>query len=343
MKKLLTLFMSSVFLFMGCEKEKNLVVSPPESTYHINSNLKSVFFVDNDIGFTVGDSGTILKTTDRGETWFSVLDSTFFSTINIDKNDVHFYSIYFTNLNNGYVVGFKFNGDNSGIILNTIDGGKTWNEQQAPSNIYLSISFTDKDTGYVVGESGTVLKTTNGGKLWFEIQSWQESLYSVFFVKNTNVGYMLGSSSGSGGDIFKTVDGGINWSIVYNSSMNSPYFSSIYFTDTNNGYVGGNGIFLKTTDGGLTWTNMISNNSIINSIYFVNFDVGYAICSNLESSKYYFLKTINSGLTWDSLPQQYITNIYSLYFTDISNGYVVGDSGNILKTTNGGINFNKIN
>lgn len=51
------------------------------------------------------------------------------------------------------------------------------------------------------------------------------------------------------GRIFKTVDGGTNWSLLTSGTTNS--LSSVYFTDANTGYaVGENGTILKTTNGG---------------------------------------------------------------------------------------------
>jgi photosystem II stability/assembly factor-like uncharacterized protein len=42
---------------------------------------------------------------------------------------------------------------------------------------------------------------------------------------------------------------------------------------------------------------------------------------------------------WEPQNSCTTNNLYSVYFTNTTTGYVVGDSGTILKTTDGGINW----
>src|SRR5438045_1209005 len=54
-----------------------------------------------------------------------------------------------------------------GRILRSTDGGATWKQQNAGTNVGLiSVSFTDANTGTAVGPSGTILRTTDGGETW---------------------------------------------------------------------------------------------------------------------------------------------------------------------------------
>lgn len=72
---------------------------------------------------------------------------------------------------------------------------------------------------------------------------------SVFFI-DSNTGYAVG---GSVGTILKTINGGTNW--ISQTNPGTYGLKSVYFTDTNNGYVvGSDGKILKTTNGGSTWT-----------------------------------------------------------------------------------------
>ena len=50
-------------------------------------------------------------------------------------------------------------------------------------------------------------------------------------------------------------------------------------------------------------------------------------------------RTTNGGINW--IPQAKISNndLNSVYFTDSENGYIVGNFGSLLKTTNGGLVF----
>jgi hypothetical protein len=57
-------------------------------------------------------------------------------------------------------------GDN-GTIVNTTNGGTTWNPQTSGTGQFLiGVEFTDATTGWAVGRLGTILHTTNGGTTW---------------------------------------------------------------------------------------------------------------------------------------------------------------------------------
>jgi hypothetical protein len=103
--------------------------------------------IDADHAFAVGDAGTILRTTNGGTNWVSLVSGV--SNILEDAS--------FTDLNNGTVVGI-------GVILRTTDGGDTWINQPAQTtDILYGVSFSDDAHGNAVGSSGAIIRTTNGG------------------------------------------------------------------------------------------------------------------------------------------------------------------------------------
>jgi len=71
------------------------------------NNLHDVFFPFSNIGWAVGDYGTILYSDNGGASWVLQNSGT--------KNPL--YSVYFTDAYNGWVVGLY------GTILHTTDGG----------------------------------------------------------------------------------------------------------------------------------------------------------------------------------------------------------------------------
>ncbi len=74
------------------------------------SNLNGAILLDSGTGFVVGDTGTILKSTDAGATWAPLTSGT--------STTLH--GIYFLDPNEGIAVG-----DNA-KILRTTDGGAAW-------------------------------------------------------------------------------------------------------------------------------------------------------------------------------------------------------------------------
>src|SRR5437867_10279745 len=73
------------------------------------SNLNSVFFVDANTGYTVGDS-VGLKTTDGGSNW-------------VRQNIGSLKSVFFLDANTGFVCGISA----GALVLRTSNGGTNWN------------------------------------------------------------------------------------------------------------------------------------------------------------------------------------------------------------------------
>ena len=86
-----------------------------------------------DTGYAVGDYGTIIKTTDGGETWMTLSSGTTYPL----------WSVWFTDENKGVVAGNEGGPIiTPGFILETFDGGVTWTELPSASAPGLrSVSF----------------------------------------------------------------------------------------------------------------------------------------------------------------------------------------------------------
>src|SRR4030095_8204166 len=103
------------------------------------NNLRGAFFVDANTGTVVGEYGTIVRTTDGGNSW----------TIQASGTTQTLWAVSFTNANNGTAVG------EGGVILRTTDSGEHWASQPSGTTLQLrGVSFTDANNGAAVGESG---------------------------------------------------------------------------------------------------------------------------------------------------------------------------------------------
>ena len=99
-----------------------------EVTTSAPNALWDVDFVNNNIGWVVGDVGTILYTSNGGASW----------TAQISRTTQDLIGIHFFTESNGIAVG------PSGTVLETTDGGVTWAKQSFPTTGYLSeIAATD--------------------------------------------------------------------------------------------------------------------------------------------------------------------------------------------------------
>ena len=276
----------------------------------LNNSLSSVFFINSETGFIGGNN--LFKTTDGGNRWVYI--NTPFTPI---------VSVFFTENSIGYVTGEG--------IAKTSDGGYTWSVliTGLPAvELYESISFPCKDTGYVssYGIPSSIIRTNNGGINWSVTYSINERkhFYGIEFPENST-GFV---SPYSGGYIMKTTDRGNSWiDLLYTS-----YITSLSFSSVSTGYAyGEDGAFYSTSNGGANWN--YSNIEIGGSIDFPSSDTGYLVgLSGL------IWKTTNSGILWET-NQEIINNLNSIDFISENSGFIAGNDGTFLKTTNGGINW----
>jgi photosystem II stability/assembly factor-like uncharacterized protein len=249
-------------------------------------------------------------------------------------------SVFFTDLNTGYIVG------QSGTIVKTTNGGLNWTEQASPtSNNLFSVCFTDANTGYAVGQSGTIIKTTNAGVDWSLQTSGTTDHYllSVNF-PTSNKGFTCGFGWLYGQwqyIILKTLNGGNNWTVIYGGGYYR--FYSVYFIDSNNGYIAGSdGRIMKTTNGGASWSDHSPSYEMnLQDIRFLDVNNGYAVGrkevgSNLNSL---IIKTTDGGSNWSEYTINNNKILSSVALPDANTAYTVGEPGLILKTTNAGTNW----
>ena len=155
-----------------------------------NYNLKSISFIDNNIGFAAGES-TILKTINGGNNW----------TECYSINEMNINEIHFNNIDTGFAVGDK------SIILKTTDGGTSWDLSGIDDVRNLnSVCFKDS-IGYSVGDKGLILKTTDFGESWIsKNQNIVRDLYSVRFTREDNI-----IACGERNTIIMSEDSGATW------------------------------------------------------------------------------------------------------------------------------------
>jgi photosystem II stability/assembly factor-like uncharacterized protein len=195
---------------------------------------------------------------------------------------------------------------------------------------------------FAAGNGGLLTRSVDGGLNWYSLTTGTpKNIYSLHFI-TSQIGYAAtgeqintGTEIVSSGTIYKTTDGGFNWTPVLNSA--TP-FRTVQFINNQVGFAGGdssNGI-TKTTDGGQTWQNAIlpnfENNTIL-SLQFVNANLGYAV-----GTRGLVYKTINGGSNWTKSTIDSNATLFSVHFTDSDTGYAVGSNveGIIYKTVNGG-------
>lgn len=122
--------------------------------------LGSVYFLDDQNGWAVGSTSTIMHTTDGGSNW----------TFLMSGPGYQFEDVYFVNPDTGWVIGEDLSVQHYAVVFKTVDGGATWDIQNFGMNeSFAGIQFVDDLTGWIVGGTNTesiILHTTDGGENW---------------------------------------------------------------------------------------------------------------------------------------------------------------------------------
>ncbi len=211
------------------------------------------------------------------------------------------------------------------------------------------VFFLDSLKGWVVGDSGVILHTSNGGQNWVLQDSRVTNRMLDIFFLNENTGWALSwQLFGSGGGQFGTVihnttDGGQTWSDTFYPQEDT-YINTIYFANSQTGWMGGYpGFLVFTTDGGEKWQNAHIDSSFSSGfppLKFTFFDSMYGFaCGGIIDLSGVIWNTTNGGQNWTSEPVG-PEPIQEMHFFDSLN--IIGVGGDfeygsgIVTSTDGG-------
>ncbi|MEM9050638.1 MAG: YCF48-related protein [Bacteroidota bacterium] len=195
--------------------------------------------------------------------------------------------------------------------VNLIYGQNQWQPQENAPNFIGDFSklddvyFHDEELGWTLNSFGDVFRTEDGGETWNQLDNLGVFLRCLKFA-NDSVGY-TGSLEGTFGGppsvakIFKTVDGGNNWTDLTANITPAP-----------SGFCG---------------LSVVDENAV------------FACGAFYSPARVY--KSLDGGITWENIDMSpHAVALVDLHFSDVNNGFVVGASnaggGVILKTEDGG-------
>jgi photosystem II stability/assembly factor-like uncharacterized protein len=252
-----------------------------------------------------------------------------------------------------------------GLWCNLLNAQTGWAAQIHPlgigdTAIIGKVQFVSPTEGWISGGLGDLLHTTNAGANWIVVTPFpDDSVWcssdpdvSMSWV-NTTHGWKINSygpeyGTSYGVVVHPTTDGGNTWQKKDISTSPGDFGFQIQFVDINIGWLlvfnfdTQVATFLKTTDGGNNWVPF--NGAGI--FYFVDANNGwsyYGSGQNGYEPPFKILRTTNGGTDWteqftDTIPGGY----NEIHFSEANNGWLVGDSGKVIKTTDGGANWNYV-
>lgn len=240
-----------------------------------------------------------------------------------------------------------------GISVSVISQ-QQWTAVSSPtSNDLWNVYFCDTLNGWIGGDTGVIIRTSNGGNNWYLQNSGvQNFIKSVFFL-NKDTGYALSWEFDKnppnyyGTRILSTTNGGNNWSNYLFRDTNL-FLNTIYFTDSQNGFMGGSeGKLYYTSNSGTDWIRATVDSALVSGfpvekISFVNGTTGFAAGGAFDIAGMIW-KTTNRGRNWraDIVGPEPLNDIYVINSNEVlcvGGDYEYGASR--ITTTNGGINWN---
>jgi photosystem II stability/assembly factor-like uncharacterized protein len=282
--------------------------------------LRAVAYSSPTTAVAVGDTGTILRSTDGGGTWQRVT-----SPAVDDLHGVAFHGA------TGIIVGFN------GMVLRSTNGGADWVKVTRPTTRFLFAVGMSPIASVAVGEEGTLLHSTDDGATWAPSGAGVANAFmSVALWADTVI---AGAYAGA---IANSLSGGSTWGAQIMGSFpnNAPAFYGVSFATSRTAIMvgalpgpGGGALILRTDNMGFTWVRQ--NNppvSTLRSIANLGTAAGY-----IAGDGGTILATPDTGNTWTEQQSGVTSNLNGIAFSDIDHGIVVGDSGVILQAAPAGV------
>ena len=229
----------------------------------------------------------------------------------------------------------------------------------ADENVVWATAFDGSGSGENMQQ---FTKTTDGGNSWesYNIDIGNLNLgISMIHAYNEQIAWLVAYPRGANqtGGIFKTDDGGLNWSRQNSADYDtsSSFANVVYFWDENIGFAQGdpiNGEFelYVTQNGGDNWTQVPGNN-IPNPL---GGEYGYTRQIEVVGNNVWFTtnkgriyRSSDKGNNWDVF-QSPIVDFGSaevngnISFGDSQNGILIDNSTNVFRTENGGETWSEI-
>jgi photosystem II stability/assembly factor-like uncharacterized protein len=342
--------------------------------------LNGLTFVNATTAFAVGDSGTLLESTDAGATWTvrPLTGASGLSLTHISCSDPSNCLISIAN---------------SRSVIRTTDGGATATLVTPSASDIADVAYSSGTNVVGVGQGGaTVLSTDGGAQFPTLISGGFTGAISSAAPLPLRAGGVAGSAylMGAGGVIEATTDGGGTWKVLRVPGGGDTIDAA--FPTVTDGYtVGDDNVLRRTTNGGATWSSLdagVGNSTRLaatgaDTVLLIgpvgirrSTDRGQTFTkvsgtvkttgkgthkkagpkvSSLKLARSLTVghtvfawsgtvayESTNGGTAFKALPLPRKTKITDLSFVSPSTGYVVDRGGDVLKTHNGGTTWTKV-
>ena len=280
----------------------------------------AIQFVDAGNGWIVGDSGTILHTSNGGTSWETQQSGTTASL----------WSVRFRGIHNGWACGRN-------TIGMTRDGGFSWAWQYPAGDSlrgFLCLFFADELSGWIGDNMGGILHTQDGGQTWIEQATGTNFAIGAMQFLDASEGWALSV----GGSVLHTLDGGAHWASTDLRGLDcgSAHIGmprDIFFSDQSTGWIATDmsmsstmdplAAMPYTADAGSTCGCLPTPNAQVNAIWFANRSLGW------EADGRGIMPTTDGGSNWEYECETPTYHMIDLSMVDASHGWALTFRGEV--------------
>ena len=201
------------------------------------SRLISVSLNSTGQAFAVGAFGTILRSSDWGQTWTSVpMD---WSRITAEGAEPHLYGVHVGDEGTVTAVG-EFE-----LVLRSTDGGARWNVLHKGEKSLFGLLILDGGQIYAVGQDGAVLSSPDGGASWRALDTGVTAILTGVLALPTGTVMATGINT-----IIYSRDGGASWSALQSKLVKNAWHETLAASEDPSGNqrivsVGAGGMILE--------------------------------------------------------------------------------------------------
>jgi photosystem II stability/assembly factor-like uncharacterized protein len=300
-----------------------------------DAELTSVDFVNEDLGWAVGDRGAIWHTLDGGRNW----------QLQRSPATCRLETVQFVDAENGWAVGGwtqPYTRETCGIVLRTRDGGKSWQVIPDLTLPALKVArFFDHKRGWAAGDGsslypGGVFRTEDGGRTWIPIAKGRTLGWTAADFRNGDRYQRGGVMAGRGGEV--AIASMVELKPARTKNLGTRYPRRLVLGGESGGWLVGDGsLALTTKDGGFTWSMPPTPlPDAARDFDFRAVAVQGSHCWIAGNPGSCIFHSHDGGQTWQTYRTQQSLPLRALTFLDENRGWAVGSLGTILATRDGG-------
>lgn len=285
----------------------------------VNLNDVSTCPDNTNIGYAVGDYGTIIKTENGGESWqehYSGTENKLTDVLCVSKTNI--IAI----------------GENKTVLQN-FGNNSTWTERIVESTVTKIVNIGHN----IIILGGSTIISIDGGLSWQKVIFDNTPEVSFINVASYNSSRAIAIRISA---VYESVDSGLTWTLVNsNSGLNAYSGSMVAFNDGLHAVyaVEEDGLVKKTSDGGRNWSTVFTGSACSALSSFGENGVVFSGVDGLWDNED-VLVTNDMGETWQTYntdrPLSYIRAKNSQTFVSISNTFYCDDTCVDYVSYNGG-------